>query len=388
MKRTTCLAATLLTFACSALFAQTGNVGIGTATPGSKLSVNGNTAIGSTFANSAAPANSAAIEGQLSVGTLTPTGIVEFIADNKGANAGNDHYFRGFGSSKGPGLFLMSANGTYAAPTALANNDVMGGVYFSPYLSTGFHATNASILGLYKGNGTGQESALAFYTTGVQERMRINQDGNVTIGVVDPLEAFSSVAKISTQTSSSVGHYIKSSSSDLNGLLLLEKEGAPVAVDNFIIFRANGANLGHISATAGGGVVYNTTSDFRLKENIRDTKFGIQDVMKIQVSDYNYKVNKASSQTGFIAQQLYTVFPSAVTKGGADISQPWTVDYSKVTPLLTKAIQDQQAEIEALKKENAALKGGMAGLSNELNNLKASVEMLIGNRGTDKSVAK
>ncbi len=76
MKRTIYLAAALFTFACSAVVAQTGNVGIGTTTPGSKLSVNGNTAIGSTFANSAAPANSAAVEGQLSVGTLTPTGIV------------------------------------------------------------------------------------------------------------------------------------------------------------------------------------------------------------------------------------------------------------------------------------------------------------------------
>ncbi|HWV32433.1 MAG TPA: hypothetical protein VN038_22380 [Dyadobacter sp.] len=59
-----------------------------------------------------------------------------------------------------------------------------------------------------------------------------------------------------------------------------------------------------------------------------------------------------------------------------------------MTPLLTKAIQDQQAEIEALKKENAALKGGMAGLSNELNSLKASVEKLIGNDTAARSVAK
>ncbi|SEJ38196.1 Chaperone of endosialidase [Dyadobacter sp. SG02] len=388
MKKTTYFAAAILVLAGTAAIAQTGNVGIGTSTPGSKLSVNGNAAIGQNFSNSAAPANGAAVEGQFSVGTTTPVGVVEIVADNKGAAAGNDHYFKGFGSSKAPAMFMMSANGTYAAPTPLANNDIIGGVYFSPYLNNGFHATNSSILGIYKGNGEGQESALAFFTTGVQERMRINQDGNVSIGVVEPLEAFSSVARLSTQTSSSVGHYIKSTSADLNGLLLLEKEGAPVNVDNFVIFRANGANLGHISSNGGTGVVYNTTSDVRLKENIRSTKFGIQDVMKIQVSDYNYKTNKTSQQTGFIAQQLYTVLPSVVTKGGADVSQPWTVDYSKLTPFLTKAIQDQQAEIEALKKENATLKSGMAGLSNELNGLKASVEKLIGNSTADQSIAK
>lgn len=388
MKKTTYLAAALLTIACSATFAQTGNVGIGTSTPGSKLSVNGNAAIGSAFSNSAAPANSAAIEGQLSVGTLTPVGIIEVIADNKGAGAGNDHYFRGFGSSKGPGLFLMSASGTYNAPSALADGDPMGGVYFSPYLSNGFQATNASILGIYKGNGEGQESAITFNTTGVQERMRINQDGNVSIGVVDPFIGFAENARLSVQTPSGVGQWIRSSSSDLNGLLTLEKATAGTALDQFVMFRAGGTYYGNISAGAGSGVTYNSTSDQRLKENIRDTKYGIRDVMKIQVSDYNYKANKTTAHTGYIAQQLYTVFPEAVTKGGADVSKPWMVDYSKMTPLLTKAIQDQQAEIEALKKENAALKGGMAGLSDEMNSLKASVEKLIGNSAADKSVAK
>lgn len=388
MKKTTYLAATLLTFACSAAFAQTGNVGIGTSTPGSKLSVNGNVSVGSSYANSAAPANSVAIQEKLSVGTLNPVGLVEVIADDKGGGAANDHYFKGYGSSFNPALFLQTAGGTYAAPAPLANNTRIGSIYFSPYLTQGFSTTSASVSSIYMGDGISNLTALTFHNSGDQERMRINENGDIGIGTSVPLAAFSSVAKVSTQTSSGIGHYIKSSSDDLNGLLLLEKEAAGVAVDNFIIFRAAGTNIGHISATAGGGVVYNTTSDVRLKENIRNTKFGLRDVMKIQVSDYNYKVNKASQQTGFIAQQLYTVFPSAVTKGGADISQPWTVDYSKMTPLLTKAIQDQQAEIEALKKENAALKGGMAGLSNELNSLKASVEKLIGSETADKSVAK
>lgn len=387
MKKTTYLAATLLTFACATVFAQTGNVGIGTTSPGSKLSVNGNTAIGSTFANSAAPANSAAIEGQLSVGTLAPVGLIEVVADNKGTGAGNDHYFKGYGTSTGPGLFLMSAQGTYASPTPLANNDIIGGLYFGPY-ANGFFTTSANVMGIYKGDGTSNQTAIAFNTSGNLERMRVNEDGNVTIGVVDPFVGFSENSRLSLQTPSGVGQWIRSSSSDLNGLLTLEKATAGTGLDQFIMFRAGGTYYGNISAGAGSGVTYNSTSDQRLKENIRDTKYGIEDLMKIQVSDYNYKANKTTNHTGYIAQQLYRVFPEAVTKGGADVSKPWMVDYSKMTPLLTKAIQDQQAEIEELKKENAALKGGMAGMSSELNGLKASVEKLLGNGGADKSVAK
>lgn len=70
--------------------------------------------------------------------------------------------------------------------------------------------------------------------------------------------------------------------------------------------------------------------------------------MKIKISDYNYKDDKTHPQTGYIAQQLYTVFPNAVIKGGDDAkTHPWMVDYGRVTPLIIKAIQDQQKEIDA-----------------------------------------
>ena len=73
---------------------------------------------------------------------------------------------------------------------------------------------------------------------------------------------------------------------------------------------------------------------------------------------FNY-INDSSKtlQTGFIAQELYEVFPEVVSKGGDDVDQhPWAIDYSKLTPLLVKAVQEQQAQIEALKTEIEILK--------------------------------
>jgi small-conductance mechanosensitive channel len=90
--------------------------------------------------------------------------------------------------------------------------------------------------------------------------------------------------------------------------------------------------------------------------------------MKIQVSGYNFKSKPGQNETGFIAQQLYTALLNVVNRGGDDAAQkPWTVDYGRVTPLLTRAIQDvngivkeQQGEIDVLKKQigrqNARLK--------------------------------
>jgi hypothetical protein len=116
-------------------------------------------------------------------------------------------------------------------------------------------------------------------------------------------------------------------------------------------FFSGGTAVGTIT-TSGGTVSYNTTSDERLKENIRPSAKGLSKVMKIQVRDYNFKSKPGQNETGFIAQQLYTVLPDVVTKGGEDpAKEPWSVDYGRVTPFLTKAIQEQQAEIEILKEQ-------------------------------------
>ncbi len=111
----------------------------------------------------------------------------------------------------------------------------------------------------------------------------------------------------------------------------------------------------HVFGTA-FAIAWNTTSDRRLKNNIANTHFGINDLIKIQVRDYVYKADTSKTMvTGFIAQELYEIFPNAVTKP-AKAEKMWSVDYGKVTPLLVKAIQDQQKTIESQQKQIDELK--------------------------------
>jgi hypothetical protein len=111
----------------------------------------------------------------------------------------------------------------------------------------------------------------------------------------------------------------------------------------------------HVFGTA-FAIAWNTPSDRRLKNNIVNTHFGINDLIKIQVRDYVYKADASKTMvTGFIAQELYEIFPNAVTKPAKE-DDMWSVDYGKVTPLLVKAIQDQQATIEAQQKQIDELK--------------------------------
>jgi hypothetical protein len=75
---------------------------------------------------------------------------------------------------------------------------------------------------------------------------------------------------------------------------------------------------------------------------------GLDDVLNIGVKDFEYIQDTGHTRfTGFIAQNINTILPSAVTTNGDDgvtelapgISA-WQIDYSKLTPLLTKAIQE------------------------------------------------
>ncbi len=124
--------------------------------------------------------------------------------------------------------------------------------------------------------------------------------------------------------------------------------------------RPDGTELGSIAQATTNSVAYNTTSDERLKENITETTTGLENLMNIRVVDFNYKDDPLMVRsTGFLAQQLYKNYPVAVTKPEND-SDPWMVDYSKLTPILVKAIQDQQKIIDDLTARLAALEAASA----------------------------
>ena len=126
----------------------------------------------------------------------------------------------------------------------------------------------------------------------------------------------------------------------------------------YITFRAGTSGTqGAIKWTGDGTVTYGASSDERLKENIEDTASKWDALKAIKVRDFNWK-NSGKSDTGFIAQELNEHWPNAVSEGGENLSHdPWSVDYGKLTPILTKALQEAMEKIEHLESEIVALKG-------------------------------
>ncbi len=90
------------------------------------------------------------------------------------------------------------------------------------------------------------------------------------------------------------------------------------------------------SATA-----YNTTSDQRLKDTVNErTESSLDLLNEIQIHDFTWKGDTHNTvYTGVYAQELYDVYPHAVTKPVKD-SDNWMVDYSKLTPVIVASIQD------------------------------------------------
>ena len=175
--------------------------------------------------------------------------------------------------------------------------------------------------------------------TQASEKMRLTSSGVVGIGTTG---AFSfgtgSQSGVFIQPSSYMGISVPSGITSALILRRLE-DGSLVR-----FYNSNNA-VGNISV-AGSTTVYSTSSDYRLKEDLQDFK-GLDLVSKIPVYDYKWKSSNDRGY-GVMAHQLQEVLPQAVT-GDKDAEEMQSVDYSKIVPLLVKSIQELKAEIELLK---------------------------------------
>jgi hypothetical protein len=120
------------------------------------------------------------------------------------------------------------------------------------------------------------------------------------------------------------------------------------------LFSASGSPVGSI-AFDGTEIDYNTTSDYRLKQNIVPMYSQLQSIKSLR--PVTYTINNGSDtttfNTGFIAHEVEDVYPELVsgTKDAVDENgQPeyQNLDYRGFTPHLTKALQEAMEMIEDL----------------------------------------
>jgi len=137
------------------------------------------------------------------------------------------------------------------------------------------------------------------------------------------------------------------------GMHLNHATGVSSAIP-YINFNYAASTIGNITQSGTTAVLYNTTSDQRLKENIQDADSASSLIDSLQVRKFDWKSDNSHQRYGFIAQELVTVAPEAVHQP-VDEKDMMAVDYSKLVPMLIKGMQEQQALIQSLTTRLTAL---------------------------------
>lgn len=249
------------------------------------------------------------------------------------------------------------------------------------YVGLGSSASEGMHLWSYRDKvlvGTSLAHPILFYTSyesagGGSERMRIEWDGRIGIGTNSPKNLLSvngilniGNTEISGTANDSHRRFFISPTGHNQGYLwstlepgnnqqniILQRHSTS---GSFIHFHYYNSTIGTIS-TNGTSTLYNTTSDYRLKENIMPLAGALDRVMLLRPSRFIFKGdNDRHVVEGFLAHEVQQIAPYAVIgekdgvneRGEPDYQQ---VDYGKLTPLLAAAIQDLKAENDFLRAE-------------------------------------
>jgi len=222
--------------------------------------------------------------------------------------------------------------------------------------------TNASICkftGDTSGNyawGISSYNAYVAAYTNATERMRIDSSGNLLVGKTSAGSFTTQGLELNPARTDS-NFAVTSTSGSNYDMVRFTRTGTSGAIMVGIYY--NSSRIGDISISGGTSTSYNTSSDYRLKENIAPMTGALNKVIALKPCTYKWKVDGSDGE-GFIAHELAEVCPNAVTgekdavdEDGKPIHQG--IDTSFLVATLTAAIQELSAKNDALTARVVAL---------------------------------
>jgi hypothetical protein len=280
--------------------------------------------------------------------------------------------------------------------TIVENGDDLGRLVFWGANGTGYNIAaeiKASVDGT-PGASNDMPGRIVFLTTAdgsatITERARITSDGKFFVNETAQLAGYSEQAVI-TANSTQVALALKSSSASV----ALATTTTDTNTYNAAVFCNNGNFSGALKGSisvSNSATTYNTTSDYRLKENIAPMTGALATVAQLKPCTYTWKDGSEIGQ-GFIAHELQAVVPDCVT-GEKDATEIRQVEVSPAVPAtydeegneLTPAVEAVYEEREVPKYQGvdtsflvATLTAAIQELKAELDEAKARIAALEG----------
>ena len=179
------------------------------------------------------------------------------------------------------------------------------------------------------------------------EKMNLDSSGNLNIGATSFLVSAQlrvnngMVARVDDNLNSRANIYFYSGVDHTGGL--------------FCDFNtSSGGRIGSITRASSSSVAYNTSSDYRLKENVSYDFDATSRLKQLKPARFNWIADETNTLVdGFLAHEVSGIIPEAIT-GEKDATnedgsiKPQGIDQSKLVPLLVKTIQELEARITTL----------------------------------------
>ena len=251
------------------------------------------------------------------------------------------------GNTDGSGILNINNGANDGGYVHFANNVGATTLTNDRGLAVGWNKSNGqgeSVIIANQGGGTTGGLVFATNTSAgsYNERMRITSSGQVFVGRTSSVDAGLFIVSANPSTYNHITT-IPEANASYNALTMTDYVGN---------------RLGAISVgTTSTSITYGGTSDYRLKENIVPMEKGLERVNKLKPVKFDWKSDGTTSE-GFIAHEIQEAGWVLGVTGEKDDEEMQMVDYGKLTPLLVKAIQEQQELIETLTARIETLEGG------------------------------
>jgi hypothetical protein len=285
------------------------------------------------------------------------------LNSNTGSNNTAVGYRAGYSGITASENVIIGTNAGYSLTSGVNNTFVGGANPASAYGAGGAITTGSknTILGRYDGNQGGldireSDNNIVLSDGDGNPRLHIDSNNRMVLNASYSHSITDSNFALNNNPSHGISLDIVTNSNSDSGMLInCDTNDGGGTSTRLIDFRHDVVVVGSITQN-GSSTSYNTTSDYRLKENVVDLTNATDRLKQLEPKRFNFIADADNTVDGFLAHEVQAVVPEAITGTHNEIDADGNpvyqgIDQSKLVPLLVATIKELEARITAL--ENA-----------------------------------